>query len=134
MRRLLMGIMIVMTALTVFVGCGDKDSKENTDSSQDTNTVEYYQEKLSGTFVGSNDTTYTFSDGKITQQTENNGETVEKSGSYNITETDADGDGENESIALRIIISGQTSSYTLSKEGDNIVLTEGSKKTVLTKK
>lgn len=133
MRRLLIGIMMIMTALTIFVGCGDK-KEENAEKEKDTNTVEYYQDKLSGTFTGSNDTIYTFTDGKIKQETESNGETVEKNGSYSIAESDADGDGENESISLRTIISGQTSSYILSKEGDNIVLTEGSKKTVLTKK
>lgn len=131
MKRLLIGIMMIMTALTVFVGCGDNDNAGGDDKSTDSNTVEFYQEKLNGTFSGSNNTTYTFADGKVTQKGE---DSDEKKGSYTISESDSDGDGDNDCIAIRMTVSGHSSSYTLGVDGDNITLTEGSKKTILTKK
>ena len=89
MKRLLIGIMMIMTAVTVFTGCGNKEEQSSSES-ENTNTVEYFQEKLNGTFAGSNDTTYIFSDGKITQQYEKDGSQAEKKGSYTITEADSD--------------------------------------------
>lgn len=77
MKRLLIGIMMIMTAVTVFTGCGNKEEQSSSES-ENTNTVEYFQEKLNGTFAGSNDTTYIFSDGKITQQYEKDGSQAEK--------------------------------------------------------
>lgn len=59
MKRLLIGIMMIMTAVTVFTGCGNKEEQSSSES-ENTNTVEYFQEKLNGTFAGSNDTTYIF--------------------------------------------------------------------------
>jgi hypothetical protein len=133
MKRLLIGIMLIMSVVTAFVGCGEKDESDATES-ESTNTVKYFEEKLSGTFVGSNDITYIFEDGRITQQSEKDGEQTEKTGSYTISEADSDNDGENDSVSLRFTISGNSNSYTLEADGDNIVLIEGSKKTVLTKK
>ena len=133
MKRLLIGIMMIMTAVTVFTGCGNKEEQSSSES-ENTNTVEYFQQKLNGTFAGSNDTTYIFSDGKITQQYEKDGSQAEKKGSYTITEADSDNDGENDSVSLRLTINGNSSSYTLESDGDNIILTEGNRKTTLTKK
>ncbi|WP_124100810.1 hypothetical protein [Ruminococcus sp. Marseille-P6503] len=133
MKRLLIGITLIMTVITAFAGCGDK-SESGAEESENTNTVEYFEEKLKGTFEGSNGITYIFEDGRITQQSEDDGEKTEKSGSYNISEADSDNDGENDCIALRFTVSGNSNSYTLEADGDNIVLIEGSRKTILTKK
>ena len=58
---------------------------------------------------------------------------LKKKGSYTITEADSDNDGENDSVSLRLTINGNSSSYTLESDGDNIILTEGNRKTTLTK-
>lgn len=123
---------MIMTAAAVFTGCGDKESS-GADDSVNTNTVEYFEKKLVGTFAGSNDTTYVFENGRVTQKTEVDGEAQEKSGSFSVGESDSDGDGENDSVSLRITINGHSSSYTLENDGDKVVMIEGSKKTTLTK-
>ncbi len=132
MKKLLIGIMMIMTAVTIFVGCGDKKSDGGGGGDGEaTETVEFYQGKLDGTFSGSNDITYTFSGGKVTEQEEGKDD---KSGSFTVSEYDSDGDGEEDSIAVRITIKGNSSSYVISMDGDNVVFTEGSRKIILTKK
>ncbi len=132
MKRFLLALLAAVTAVASFSACGKDDGKEGggKGEEQNTETVEYYTGQIKGKFTGSNNITYDFADGKVTQV---NDEGKETKGTFLIQEGDSDGDGENDAIALKITANGLMSTYFLSMEDGNVVLSEGSKKTILTK-